>query len=439
MKALQTHRKKDPMDWTTQDEHEEVVEPAAAQPTRHVHRLHLSSVVVAFILVITSLGLGVYVGHDMLKASNSAIKPVSSSLPFPFGNQGLGNQGRRPSTSTPSSGSTSSSSAAVTKVADSVDQGLVDITTNLSYQGASAAGTGMILSANGLVLTNNHVIDGATSIAARDVATNKVYKVKVVGYDVTQDVALLKLENASGLTTVTTGNSVSLTVGQKVIGVGNAGGLGGTPSVATGKVVALDQTITASDQGSAVGSEQLGGTIESNANIQPGDSGGPLVTTKGKVVGMDTAGSTGNQGFGFGQTTTFTQAYSIPINTALGIAKSIEAGDSSATVHVGATAFIGIEAESTTDAAATGSAFGAQGGASGAVIVQILSGTSASQSALVPGDVITSINGQTVSTPQDLATILETLKPGASMTIGYTSESGASATLSLQLGSGPPQ
>jgi S1-C subfamily serine protease len=154
---------------------------------------------------------------------------------------------------------------------------------------------------------------------------------------------------------------------------------------------------------------------------------------------MDTAGSTGNQGFGFGQTTTFTQAYSIPINTALGIAKSIEAGDSSATVHVGATAFIGIEAESTTDAAATGSAFGAQGGASGAVIVQILSGTSASQSALVPGDVITSINGQTVSTPQDLATILETLKPGASMTIGYTSESGASATLSLQLGSGPPQ
>jgi S1-C subfamily serine protease len=428
------------MDWTTQDGHQEVVEPAPAQPTRHVHRLHLGSVVVAFILVITSLGLGVYVGHDMLKASSSAIKPVSTNLPFPFGNQGLGSQRRsRSSTSTPSSGSTSSTSAAVTKVADSVDQGLVDITTNLSYQGASAAGTGMILSADGLVLTNNHVIDGATSITARDVATNKVYKVKVVGYDVTQDVALLKLENASGLTTVTTGNATSLTVGQKVIGIGNAGGLGGTPSVASGKVVALDQTITAGDQGSAAGSEQLAGTIESNANIQPGDSGGPLVTTKGKVVGMDTAGSTGNQGFGFGQTTTFTQAYSIPINTALGIAKSIEAGDSSATVHVGATAFIGIEAESTTDAAATGSAFGAQGGASGAVIVQILSGTSASQSALVPGDVITSINGQTVSTPQDLATILETLKPGASMTIGYTSESGASATLSLQLGSGPPQ
>jgi len=273
------------MDWTTQDGHQEVVEPAPAQPTRHVHRLHLGSVVVAFILVITSLGLGVYVGHDMLKASSSAIKPVSTNLPFPFGNQGLGSQRRsRSSTSTPSSGSTSSTSAAVTKVADSVDQGLVDITTNLSYQGASAAGTGMILSADGLVLTNNHVIDGATSITARDVATNKVYKVKVVGYDVTQDVALLKLENASGLTTVTTGNATSLTVGQKVIGIGNAGGLGGTPSVASGKVVALDQTITAGDQGSAAGSEQLAGTIESNANIQPGDSGGPLVTTKGKSL-----------------------------------------------------------------------------------------------------------------------------------------------------------
>jgi len=327
----------------------------------------------------------------------------------------------------------------VAKVAKSVDQGLVDINTNLSYQGEAEAGTGMIISAKGLVLTNNHVIDGATSITARDVATNKTYTVKVVGYDVTQDIALLKLEAASGLTTVTTGNSSSLTVGQEVIGIGNAGGIGGSPSIAAGKIVALNQTITAGDQGGAANSEQLTGTIQSNANIQPGDSGGPLVTKKGKVVGMNTAGSTSDEGLSFGQTNTLTQAYSIPINAALSIATSIEKGESSSTVHVGATAFVGIEAESTASAASTGFAFAGQSGTSGAVIAQILPGTSASQSALAAGDLITSINGQAVTTPSDLATILEALKPGASVTIDYTDPSGTSANVTFQLGSGPPQ
>ena len=429
------------MDWTPSDEHEEAVEPvsvepASVPPVRHVHRLHLGSVVVAVILVITSLGLGIFVGHDVFKPAGSSIKSASSKLPFPFGNQG----NQFPSTLLPSTGSKRPAvSPAVAKVAKSVDQGLVDINTNLSYQGQAAAGTGMIISAKGLVLTNNHVIDGATSITARDVATGKTYQVKVVGYDVTKDIALLKLEGASGLTTVTIGNSSSLTVGQEVIGIGNAGGIGGSPSVAAGKVVALDQTITAGDQGSVANSEQLTGTIQSNANIQPGDSGGPLVTKEGKVVGMNTAGSTNDEGLSYGQTTTLTQAYSIPINAALSIATSIEKGDSSSTVHVGTTAFVGIEAESTANAASTGFAFAGQSGTSGAVIVQILPGTSASKSALTAGDLITSINGQAVTTPNDLATILQALKPGDSVTIDYTDPSGTTATATFQLGSGPPQ
>jgi S1-C subfamily serine protease len=436
MRTRKKHRKKDLMDWTPPDGIEEAVEPVVLPPERHVHRLHFGSVMVAFVLVITSLGLGIFVGHDVFKPAGSSIKSVSSKLPFPFGNQG----NLLPSTLLPSAGSKRPSvSPAVAKVAKSVDQGLVDINTNLSYQGEAAAGTGMIISAKGLVLTNNHVIDGATSITARDVATNKTYTVKVVGYDVTQDIALLKLEAASGLTTVTTGNSSSLTVGQEVIGIGNAGGIGGSPSIAAGKIVALNQTITAGDQGGAANSEQLTGTIQSNANIQPGDSGGPLVTKKGKVVGMNTAGSTSDEGLSFGQTNTLTQAYSIPINAALSIATSIEKGESSSTVHVGATAFVGIEAESTASAASTGFAFAGQSGTSGAVIAQILPGTSASQSALAAGDLITSINGQAVTTPSDLATILEALKPGASVTIDYTDPSGTSANVTFQLGSGPPQ
>ena len=97
------------------------------------------------------------------------------------------------------------SNAAAAKIAQSVDKGLVDINTSLSYQGSAAAGTGMVLTSNGLVLTNNHVIEGATSITARDVNNNKVYTATVVGYDVTKDIAVLQLKNASGLSTVSLG------------------------------------------------------------------------------------------------------------------------------------------------------------------------------------------------------------------------------------------
>ena len=125
---------------------------------------------------------------------------------------------------------------------------LLYTSTNLGYQDSAAAGTGMILTKNGYVLTNNHVIDGATSITARDVETGKTYSATVVGYDVTQDVALLKLSDAKGLTTITTGNSSDVTKAETVVGIGNAGGVGGTPSYAAGKILALGQSITASDE-----------------------------------------------------------------------------------------------------------------------------------------------------------------------------------------------
>ena len=106
-------------------------------------------------------------------------------------------------------------------------------------------------------------------------------KRKFVGYDETRDVALLKLEGASGLTTIKTGNSSESIKDEKVVGIGNAGGVGGTPSYAAGSVIALNQSISASDDENPAGAEQLSGLIEMNANIQPGDSGGPLVNAKG--------------------------------------------------------------------------------------------------------------------------------------------------------------
>ena len=150
-----------------------------------------------------------------------------------------------------------------------------------------------MLTSTGEILTNNHVIDGATSISVTDVGNGKTYKATVVGYDKSHDIAVLQLQGASGLKTAKIGDSSKATVGESVVAIGNAGGTGGTPSAAGGSIVALNQQITASDElGGA--SEQLTGLIEVNADVQPGDSGGSLVDSAGQVIGIDTAASGAN-------------------------------------------------------------------------------------------------------------------------------------------------
>src|SRR5882757_5368163 len=175
--------------------------------------------------------------------------------------------------------------------------GVVDINTVLSYQGAEAAGTGMVLTSSGDVLTNNHVVEGATSIKVTIVSTGATYTAKVVGTDPTDDVAVIQLQNASGLQTAKIGDSSDVKAGDAVTAVGNAGGTGGTPSAAKGSVTATGQTLTASDEnGSNV--ETLTGMIEINANVVAGDSGGPLYDADGNVIGMDTAASTSSPTYG---------------------------------------------------------------------------------------------------------------------------------------------
>ncbi len=189
---------------------------------------------------------------------------------------------------------TSKTMLSTSQIASRVDPGLVDVVSTLGDEQATAAGTGIVLTSNGEILTNNHVIDGATSIKVTDIGNGRTYTAKVVGYDATQDVAVIQLQNASGLTVASLGDSSTVQTGDNVVALGNAGGKGGTPSVAAGTVTALNQAITASDEGSG-NSEQLTGLIETNADIQPGDSGGSLVNAYGQVIGMDTAASSGTQ------------------------------------------------------------------------------------------------------------------------------------------------
>ncbi len=336
-----------------------------------------------------------------------------------------------------------STTLTTSQVAAKVDPGLVDVVSTLGYQNGEAAGTGMVLTSTGKVLTNNHVIDGATSVKVRDVGNGRTYSAKVVGYDKTRDVAVLQLVNASRLATVSLSSS-GVQSGQKVVALGNALGKGGTPSVATGKVTATGKTITASDE-SAGNAERLHGLIQTNAGIQPGDSGGALVNTHGDVVGMNTAASSNisTTAFGTQSQQPATQAFAIPISQATTIADQISAGKASATVHIGATPFLGVEvssADSTGGAGAYGGFYGGGYGsstASGATVAGTVSGSAAAQAGLAQGDVITSVAGQTITSPTGVSSALAKHHPGDKISIGWTDQSGQSHTATVQLGAGP--
>jgi len=304
--------------------------------------------------------------------------------------------------------------------------GVVVIETNLAYQGGAAAGTGMVLTSSGRVLTNNHVIRGATTIKVALPGTGRSYGATVVGYDVKDDVAVLQARGAPALKAVSLGNSARLAVGAAVVARGNAGGTGSLTSAA-GTVSGLNRTITVNDdQG---GTETLRGLIETDAPIQPGDSGGPLFAGGSRVVGMNTAASTG---YGY-QYDPATDAYAIPINHALAIFRQVTSGKTSATVHVGATAFIGVAVQPT-----SANPF-AYGSTSGDVVVAVTPNSPAVAAGLAPGDVITAVAGRQVTSSTNIANVLLTRKPGDRVGVAYIDQTGAAHTTTVTLASGPPQ
>jgi S1-C subfamily serine protease len=338
-----------------------------------------------------------------------------------------------------------------------VKPGLVDITSMLKYASETAEGTGMILSPSGLVLTNNHVIDGATEIRV-SLADNaqQTYQAQVVGYDSTDDVALLKLTGASGLATVSFGNSSQVRVGTPVLALGDAGGRG-TVTAAPGEISGLDRSIQATDEGSGT-TEDLNHMLQTNADIQQGDSGGALADNAGQVIGMVTAANTGAGG----QPGT-TMGFAIPIDTALAIAGRIVNHQASSTVYIGLPGFLGVEVAQSDSAnprrqAADEERLGGRepgrtacvlGGqppgvpariapaGSGALILGILCGTAAQSRGLAPGDVIISVNGQAVTTPGSLTAITARYHPGDVVSVGWEDIRGSRHTARFALGSGP--
>jgi S1-C subfamily serine protease len=386
----------------------------------------------AVAILAAGAGAGVAVALNHVGTTNSALSPS--------GNSGTGNSGSgtlNPYTGNPfgsgqlpysgngnTGGGTNSGTGSLnaTALAAKVDPGLVDVVSNLGYSDATAEGTGMIISSSGLVLTNNHVIDESTSVTATLVTSGKQYTAKVVGYDSTDDVALLQLEGASGLKTVTLGNSSSVKVGEAILALGNAGGRGGLPSTAQGTVQALNQSIQASDEGAGT-TENLHGMIETNAPIQQGDSGGPVVNSSGAVVGMDTAANS----TGYGENSEATTGFAIPINSAIAIADQIAAGHASTDVHIGLGGFLGVSVADASDPSECGTPV-SPAVSSGAVICSVNPGTPAQQAGLTENDVITSIDGTTVTGASDLTTLIENSHPGDKLVIEYVDSTGAQHT-----------
>jgi S1-C subfamily serine protease len=298
--------------------------------------------------------------------------------------------------------------------------GVVNITTGLAYDNGVAAGTGMVITGSGRVLTNNHVIRGATAIRVTDPATSRSYGATVVGYSVTGDVAVLQLKNASRLHTVSIGDSSHVRIGQPVTALGNAGGAGGAPARATGRVTGLNQAITVSDSTGGARA-RLTNLIRIDAALEPGDSGGPLLDSSGRVIGMDTAASVG---FEF---TSTNQGYAIPIDRALSVVDQIVARRGSATVHVGATPFLGVRLASYRE-----------GLGAGVFVDGVAPGKPADRAGVAAGSMITRVDGHEVSSPDELQALLLRHKAGDSVGLRWIDPAGAMHSQSIKTASGPP-
>jgi S1-C subfamily serine protease len=369
--------------------------------------------------------------------------------------------------SSPGNGNANTSGIDEQAVAGKVEPGLVDITATLRYTGQVFEGTGMVLNSSGLVLTNNHVVDGSTGLTATVVTSGRKYRAQIVGTDPTDDVALLKLTGASGLTSVRVGDSSKVTLHSPVVALGNAGGAGGTPTVSSGSITALHRTITASDAGSG-DSETLHNMLQTNAQIAEGDSGGPLANAAGQVIGMNTAANT--QSFG---PQGANEGFAIPINYALAIAHQMAAGRGSAKIRIGETAFMGIAVASTSSSAASsddspqqqlnrlnqtagqfggginsnGRCLGNGAGnpvprsiapaSTGTLIAGAFCNAPAAAAGLTGGDVILAINGQSVGAPTSLTGVLAKYHPGDRISVTWMDTSGQRHISSVKLITGP--
>jgi S1-C subfamily serine protease len=322
---------------------------------------------------------------------------------------------------------------------DKLEPTVVDVTSALRYNAETAEGTGFVINAaDGLI--NNHVIRGATTVTVTLTSSGREFPARIVGEDVSADVALLQIQDPAGLATADIGNSSVLPPGSPVLALGNQAGVGGAPTVAPGVITGKGQTIQANDASSSF-TETLHNMLVTNAHVAPGDSGGPLADAQGQVIGMITAAGTSPPNAG----------YAIPINYALAAARLIAVGRSAPGVIIGPRAFLGIVTagsgsgrRASGPSSPQGAASSATGGPpaclqtstaatlpgrtapvrSGALVYGVLCGTGAEAAGLAAGDVITSADGRPVTSPGGLTAIVNGCRVGALVPVTWVSAAG---------------
>jgi len=382
-------------------------------------------VLAAFLAALALLSAGIGIGWGLTREIQGSNSPQTAQTPLQ---------------AVPQPSSSTGTNLSLEQIAQRVDPAIVDVVsvfdpaqigTGTSNGSSSArrsegAGTGMILTPTGEVLTNNHVIEGSTSLRITIQGRSGTYTATVIGADPTDDVALIQIQGVSGLPTVTLADSSSLTVGQRVFAIGNALGRGGTPTATEGTVSGVNRSITAG--GGNTTPEHLTGLIQTDATIAPGDSGGALVNSAGQVVGMITASARVG-----GLRPSSNEGYAIAINSALSVVNQIRSGQGSSSIILGKAGFLGVEVRNLDDAAAAQLGLNVS---SGAFVSGILSGTPAAQAGLVQNSVITAIDGQTIDSADALGPVLHGHKPGDRVQVTWVEQSGTH-TATARLIAGP--
>ena len=336
-----------------------------------------------------------------------------------------------------------------------VEPSVVDVTATLRYDDETASGTGFVINPSaGYVVTNNHVIRDATSVTVTVPGTGRTVPARIVGADVTTDVAVLEIGSQPGLAGAPLGDSSAIGAGTTVIAIGNQAGENGSPSLAPGIISGTGRTIEAAD-GSSGFSETLHNMLATTARIEPGDSGGPLADSSGVVIGMDTAAGTDGAAPG----------YAIPVNTVLAAAQQIAAGRSGPGIALGTQGFLGVVVPSSTAASPRAQAARERslhtapyskawagclptetGGSvpakvapaqSGALVDGVLCGSAAATAGIAAGDVITFANGRPVSSPDALTAIVDSCRPGTVVAVTWMSTSGVTKTTRIRLDPAP--
>jgi S1-C subfamily serine protease len=335
-----------------------------------------------------------------------------------------------------------------------IEPSVVDVVATLTYDDETALGTGFVIDARtGLILTNNHVIRDATSVAVTVPATGRTYPAEIVGADLGADIAVLRISPVAGLLAAPLGDSATAAVGAPVISFGNQAGAGGSPAIAHGVITGTNRTIQA-DDGVAGFSETLHGMLATTARIEPGDSGGPLAGAGGTVIGVDTAAGTGGTNTG----------YAIPINTAMAAERQITARHPGHGISLGVGGFLGVIVPPGTERSPVAQRERERGVAAvdrtgapgcipshhdattpvavapvpaGALVVGVLCGTGAATAGIRPGDVITTADGHQVESPDALTAVMGATSPGTVISVTWVSTTGVTRTSRIRLDPAP--